>query len=154
MNMPEDRFRSIPYAERVILLPQCLRSNRCRASRKKYGILVCEECRQKRDDGNECPIPDMVSVAEEIGYKEAYIFTGGSGIVPFFKERGIPEGVVAVACEMEIREGIEKMRELGVPCQVICLLHDGCAETHFLDSDSNLKEEWRELLTQYPPENS
>ena len=150
-NELKDILSAIPYSERVVLLPQCLRSNQCKASRKKYGVLVCEECRQCRDDGIECPVPDMISSALEIGYKDVHIFTGGSGIVPFFKEHGLPEAVIAVACEMEIREGIEKMKEIGVPSQVVCLLEDGCAETHFVEDDSDLIARWKKFLTMYPP---
>lgn len=123
----------------------------CRAPRAKYGILKCQECRQLRDDGTVCPIPDMVSVAMEVGYRDIHIFTGGSGIVPFFKEHGIPEAVLAVACEIEIREGVEQMDRIGVPCQVIHLLQDGCAETRFVKEDEDPSDCWKKILTRYPP---
>lgn len=142
---------AIPYSRRTVLLPQCLRSNTCKAPRAKYGILECQECRQLRNDGTVCPIPDMVSIAKEVGYRDIFIFTGGSGIVPFFKEHGIPEAVIAVACEIEIREGVKQMDSIGVPCQIIYLLQDGCAETWFVKEGEDPAECWRKILTRYPP---
>jgi hypothetical protein len=145
-------LKNIPYAERVVLIPQCLRSNNCKAPRKKYGLLDCQNCRQIRDDNIECPIAMMIHAALETGYKNVYIFTGGSGIVPFFKENGLPAAVLGIACEMEIREGIEKMTEVGVPSQVVCLMEDGCAETHLFDKQEDFEQQWLNVLTEFPPE--
>ena len=142
---------NIPYSERIVLLPQCLRSNQCKAPRKKFGILECQKCCQKRDDGLECPIPLMVSTAYEIGYGGVYIFTGGSGIVPFFKNRGLPKAVLGVACEIEIRQGKEKMAQIGIPSQIEYLLKDGCAETIFFKDLSDFEKEWIAILTKFPP---
>lgn len=140
---------NVPYSERIILLPQCLRSNQCKAPRKKFGILECQECFQKRDDHEKCPIPIMVSIAREIGYLDVYIFSGGSGIVPLLEEKGLPKAVLGIACKSEIREGKEKMDNLGIPTQTKCLLEDGCAETILFEE--NLEKEWIKVLTEFPP---
>ena len=78
-----EELRKIPQLERTILLPQCLRSNQCKAVKKKHGLIECQECYQEREDGTKCPIPTMVKMAHEAGYKKIYIFTGGSGIALF-----------------------------------------------------------------------
>ncbi len=144
----------IPYSDRVVLLPQCLRSNLCRAPRGKYGVIKCEACGQRREDGLTCPIPPMKCVAEEIGYRGVYILTGGRGVVSLMKEVGLPKAVFAIACHPEIEEGVAKMDELGIPYQVEYLIEDGCAETKFLEDQEDLEKEWRRILTKFPPVDS
>lgn len=144
-------LRDIPYLERIVLIPQCLRSNQCKAPKKEFGILDCQECRQKREDGLECPIPTMISTALNIGYGAVYIFTGGSGIVPFFKKRGLPKAVLGIACELEIRDGKEKIKQLGIAVQIESLLRDGCAETAIFRNPDNFKKEWVDMLIKFPP---
>ena len=146
-----EKLENIPYSKRIVLLPQCLRSNQCKAPRKKFGILECQECYQKRDDGLECPLPTMVSIAYKIGYNGVYIFTGGSGIAPFLKKKGLPKAVLGVACESEIIEGREKMNQIGIHSQIEYLLRDGCSETNLFKNPENFEEEWRQILTKFPP---
>ena len=146
------KLAEVPYSGRLVLLPQCLRSNQCKAPRGKFGLLECQRCRQKREDGLECPIPDMIEIAYEIGYGGVYVFTGGSGIVPFLKERGLPGAVLGVACELEIREGKEKMDELGIPSQIEYLLETGCAETILFSNPDDIKMKWKQVLTKFPPD--
>lgn len=144
-------FSKIPYSARVVLLPQCLRSNLCKAPRRKYGVIQCEACGQNREDGLPCPIPKMVSIAKEIGYGDVYILTGGRGIDSLLKEEGLPEAVLATACRPEVEEGKEVMDKLGIPYQVEYLIEDGCAETRFLKDQDDLENEWRKILTKFSP---
>lgn len=146
------KLAEVPYSERLVLLPQCLRSNQCKAPRGKFGLLECQGCRQKREDGLECPIPTMVEIAYEIGYGGVYVFTGGSGIVSFLKEIGLPGAVLGVACEPEIIEGRKKMDELGIPNQVEYLVEAGCAETILFRDPNNFKIEWLQILTKFSPD--
>jgi len=146
------KLAEVPYSERLVLLPQCLRSNQCKAPRKKFGLLECQGCRQKRDDGLECPIPTMIEIAYEIGYGGVYVFAGGSGIVSFLEERGLPRAVLGVACEPEIREGKEKMDELGILSQVEHLVKAGCAETILFSNSDDIKMKWKQVLTKFPPD--
>jgi len=146
------KLAEVPYSERLVLLPQCLRSNQCKAPRGKFGLLECQGCRQKREDGLECPIPTMREMAYEIGYGGVYVFTGGSGIVSFLEERGLPKAVLGVACEPEIIEGRKKMDELEIPSQIEYLVKAGCAETAFLKNSDNLKTEWFQILTKFSPD--
>lgn len=138
----------IPYAKRMILLPRCLSSNLCTAPRKMFGEVECQRCGAIREDGSPCPIKRMIEIAEEIGYGDIRLFAGGSGIIRFMKVNGFPKGLLAVACEPEIREGKEKVDEKNIPLQVAYLTKDGCAETDFTDGD--VESEWRRVLTEQP----
>gem|GEM_PF-5944836 len=104
-----------------------------------------------RDDGYLCPIPDMASIARDIGYRDTYIFTGGSGIARFLQENGVPRAVLAVACDIELKEGKEMMGALGIPSQIEHLVKDGCSETLFFKEHADFREEWLRVLTRYPP---
>lgn len=145
-----ERLKNIPYSERIVLLPQCLRSNQCKAPKKEFGIVECQKCYQKRDDGLNCPIPTMISLAYDIGYTNVYIFTGGTGIFNFFTQNNPPKAVLGIACEPEIKEGLEKMNQMGVISQVEYLLEDGCAETT-LFKNKDFEEDWKLILTRFPP---
>jgi hypothetical protein len=146
-------LEDVPYSERIVLLPQCLRSNNCTAKRKEYGIIHCEDCKQERDDGLECQISEMTSIALDIGYRNVLLFAGASGIINYLSKNGIPNGVLAVACPLELKEGLEKTKHLGIPTQIEGLIEEGCAETTLFNNQDNFKNEWIRILTKYPPKN-
>lgn len=160
-----DQLSRIDYSERVVLLPQCLRSSRCTAPRADYGRVECQSCYVHRDsEMQNCYIPTLIAMARQIGYKEVHVFTGGRAILPFFMSQGMfPKAVLAVACEDEVKEGLEKLARLkeesgiSLPAQVVPLLSSRderfCSESLLFRDPENLEYEWRRMLTQYPPKN-
>lgn len=154
MEEHDDRLREIPYSERAVLLPQCLRSNHCRAPTQKHGIIHCERCGQKRDDGIECPVPAMIKIAEDIGYRKVFVLLGGSGIESYFREKERPAAVLGVACTREVELAMPLMKSLGIVSQAKYLKHDGCSETMPFNQPSDWRREWTEFLTRRPPKAS
>ncbi len=118
----------VPYSQRVLLLPHCLRpSQDCPGRMTKQG-LDCTGCTR-----TECAIHRLRSAAIEAGYGGICVAPGGRLAVRFLVERQ-PAGVIAVACDKELEEGLEAIEEIewsnGRPTVVtIPLLRDGCVDT-------------------------
>jgi hypothetical protein len=126
MNGIEKRLSRTPASRRVLLLPHCLRRvDTCRA---KYGDdgLVCLHCNV------ECPINILTRAAKDAGYGAICVAPGGSLALKFVL-RNNPVGIVAVACDKELREGIEAVKSSaargGMAIVVIPLSRDGCLNT-------------------------
>ena len=101
-------FSRIPYDDRIVLLPQCLRSTeKCKAE-ERAAEYICKKCRS-------CKIADILDYAEKLGYMDVRIVKGGRAVARLLKELK-PKAVLGVACNFE--------GTLGVP-----LLRDGCADT-------------------------
>jgi len=122
-------IESVPPHERVLLLPHCLRiSGRCRAASGEDG-LACVGCSE------ECRVNILRTHALALGYKGVCIAPGGSLALRYVKERR-PSGIVAVACDKELREGVDGVRDLAadhgidLPAIVIIpLTREGCVDT-------------------------
>lgn len=126
MNGTEKRLSRTPAAGRVLLLPHCLRRvDTCRA---KYGGdgLECKRCNP------ECPINILTRAARDAGYGGICVAPGGSLALNFVMKNS-PRGIVAVACDKELREGIEALKDSaaagGMAIVVIPLSKDGCLNT-------------------------
>ena len=122
-------IEAVPPHERVLLLPHCLRmSGRCRAASREDG-LACVGCSE------ECRVNILRSHALALGYKGVCVAPGGSLALRYVKDRR-PSGIVAVACDKELREGVEGVRDLAadhgidLPAIVIIpLTREGCVDT-------------------------
>jgi hypothetical protein len=118
----------IPFAQRVLLLPHCLRpSQDCPGKMTKQG-LDCTGCTQV-----ECAIYQLRATAAEAGYGGVCVAPGGRLAVRFLDVHQ-PAGVVAVACHKELEEGLEAVDQMawtnGKPIVVVVpLLQDGCVDT-------------------------
>lgn len=114
------KFAATPYSERVLLLPQCLRSKDCPAELKEHGY-ECQGC-------GKCDIKRINAQAERLGYKHVYIIPGGSIVTKIFaKEK--PTACLGVACLKELMLGSFVCEKLGIVGQGIALLRDGCVNT-------------------------
>ncbi|MDY7079988.1 MAG: DUF116 domain-containing protein [Chloroflexota bacterium] len=119
---------SVPFAERVLLLPHCLRpSQDCPGKTTKQG-LDCTGCTLV-----ECAIYQLRMTASEAGYRGICVAPGGRLAVRFLTEHK-PNGVVAIACHKELEEGLEAIDQLewtnGKPAiAMMTLLQDGCVDT-------------------------
>ena len=113
-------FRKIPFEERALFLPQCLRNaDDCKAKSTDMGY-ECVHC------GN-CAISEIKRKAEGMGYS-VFIVPGGR-MVYNIMENARPKGVIGVACPFELAEAMEKVTDVGIPCQGILLDKDGCRNT-------------------------
>ncbi len=114
------RFAATPYPERILLLPQCLRSRDCPAELKEHGY-ECQEC-------GKCKIEEVIQEAKRLGYKDVFILPGGS-IVKKILVKEKPKACLGVACLKELMLGSFICEKFGVVGQGIALLKDGCVNT-------------------------
>jgi hypothetical protein len=113
-------FASIPYKERILLLPQCLRATDCPAELGKYGY-ECQEC-------GKCVVKTIKHIAEKLGYKGTFILPGGRLAQKILTELE-PKACLGVACSKELVLGSFLCEKMGVIGQGVALLRDGCINT-------------------------
>ena len=119
-NSGRDRFISTPYSDRVLLIPQCLRSRHCPAEVREHGY-QCINC-------GRCRLGNVISEALSMGYKRAMIISGGSVVSKAFTMLR-PKGCLAVGCLKELVMGSFVCEKFGVVGHGLPLLRDGCVET-------------------------
>lgn len=123
-------LENVPFAQRVLLLPHCLRpSQGCPGKMTKQG-LDCTGCTRV-----ECAIYQLRAAAAEAGYesKSICVAPGGRLAIRFLIEHQ-PTNVVAVACDKELEEGLEAIDQMEwegdkPTVAVVPLLRDGCVDT-------------------------
>lgn len=115
-----DSFAATPYGERVLLLPQCLRSKDCPAKIGKHGY-ECQQC-------GRCNIAKIIQLSKNLGYKGAFILPGGSLAQKILIDLK-PKASIGVACSKELVLGSYLCEKVGVIGQGIELLKDGCINT-------------------------
>jgi len=113
--------------KRALFLPHCSRKyldNRCHAAfDPKIPSYKCGHC------SPDCLINRTVSFAENKGY-DVYILPGGS-CIPKILRAGRYEGAVGVACGEETKVSGDLLKDMGVACQAVPLIKNGCANTIF-----------------------
>jgi len=134
----EERLSQIAPSERVLLLSHCQRpSQTCPGKFNKKGLVCTEDCNEN------CVIRRFKEAALRAGYKGICIAAGGAMAIRFVKENN-PAGIVAIACDKELAEGVEGVREIvkdeqEMPAIVnIPLLTDGCVDTE-VDEEQVMK---------------
>jgi len=115
-----EKFASIPYSERILMLPQCLRSRECPAELGEYGY-ECQEC-------GKCNLKKIIHLAKTLGYKGIFILPGGSIAKKILLEVK-PKASLGVACFKELVLGSFLCEKLEVIGQGVALLRDGCVDT-------------------------
>ncbi len=106
--------------ERLLLLPQCLRSQKCPATLSSTEGIKCIEC-------GACVIKKIKEKAKKLGMK-TIIVPGGTFAARMIKKHK-PKAVIGVGCLFEIQEGLNMCEKYGVPAQGVVLLKDGCVDT-------------------------
>ena len=115
------RFASTPFAERIVLVPQCLRRiGRCRARETSRGY-ECASCMA-------CPAGEILAEAKRLGYKGTFMLKGGRAVAGILASER-PSAVVGIACSYEGALGIVECERAGVAVQFVPLTADGCFET-------------------------
>jgi len=130
-------FDAIPYADRIVFVPHCMRNlQKCKA--KEMGsYYVCAEC-------GACKIVEISKRSGELGYKALYILKGGKAVKKLTEELK-PRAVLGVACYFEGVMGMEESEKHGLVAQFTPLLKDGC-----VDTDVDLAEVFKALGRKAP----
>ncbi len=120
VNYPE--FVRTKLEERVLLMPQCVRSIDCPAKLSSLEGIKCIEC-------GRCEIAKLSAICKELGIR-LYISPGGT----FTKRillynRGRVKAVVGVACYPNLYEGMLNIKLAGIPAQGVPLKTTGCVNT-------------------------
>ncbi|MCK4246981.1 MAG: DUF116 domain-containing protein [Methanomicrobia archaeon] len=115
-----DNFKKIPPKERVIVLPQCLRSIKCPAKLSSVNGIECVKC-------GSCYIKEFKEKTEALGYR-IFILPGGT-FVKRVLEGARPKAVLGIACFNDLFEGIRICEKVRIPVQGVLLKTTGCVET-------------------------
>lgn len=128
MSQIKERLSEVEPARRVLLLAQCLRpSQTCPGKFSRQGLECPGDCR------HDCVVRRLRDAALHLGYGGVCVAAGGAMALRFVKEYS-PAGIVAVACDKELSEGVEGVKELAAGEEepaivVVPLLRDGCVDT-------------------------
>jgi hypothetical protein len=115
------RFAAVPFARRIVLVPQCLRKlGTCKAKETARGY-QCAECMA-------CPAGRVLREASRLGYKGVFMLKGGRAIAGLIAEEE-PSAVVGIACDYEGALGMLQCERAGAAVQFVPLSRDGCADT-------------------------
>ncbi len=110
----------IPFEDRIVLLPQCLRKRDCPARLDSIKGFQCTKC-------GRCGVGDIMKFCDEKNIK-VFIVPGGSFVKKVIK-LSRPKAIIGVGCHIELREASLVLEYLKVPGRGINLEKDGCIET-------------------------
>lgn len=110
----------IPFEDRILLLPQCLRKRDCPAILDSLKGFQCKNC-------GRCGIGNLISFCNEKNIK-VFIIPGGSFVKKIIKLTH-PKAIIGVGCHIELREASLLLDYLKIPGRGINLEKDGCVET-------------------------
>jgi hypothetical protein len=115
------KFAETPFAERIILVPHCMRNiEHCKA--KEIGShYICTEC-------NACKIGAISKKSKELGYNGLFVLKGGKAVEKLIVEKK-PKAIIAVACFFEGAQGMELCEKHHITVQFVPLTKDGCVAT-------------------------
>jgi len=111
---------------RALLLPHCARSHMDRHCMADFDAEVptykCKACQ------DSCLINKATALGKAKGY-DVYVIPGGACAGKILRD-GKYEGVVGVACGMELKMGLGPLKKLAIPGQGVFLTKNGCAGSH------------------------
>ena len=125
----EERFSLILPSQRILLISYCHRSSAvCKAKIIVWG-LECVKCSPL------CQINLLRKAALDYGYKGVCIAPSSSMALKFIVKKKT-QGILAIACQKELDEGILSVTKLThdknkerLPIVIVPLLKDGCVDT-------------------------
>ncbi|VVB77314.1 Uncharacterised protein [uncultured archaeon] len=115
----DNAFRKVPFDQRAIFLPQCLRSVNCRAVLSPEGIR-CLNC-------GACGIAQAKREADRLGCM--LFVVPGSSFIGRMIEKYRPKAVIGVGCLHEVRNGLDMMHKIKMPTVSVLLDRFGCVDT-------------------------
>ncbi len=114
-----DQYEDVPYEQRAVFIPQCLRSPKCPAPLTPEGIM-CIGC-------GKCGLGKLKEETEQLGTK--FFIAPGSSLIKRMIKQYRPKAILGVGCHLEVKEGIDLIRSINLPVQGIKLACDGCVNT-------------------------
>jgi len=115
------RFLTTPFSQRMVLVPQCLRSTAACQAEESGNEYLCRRC-------GACKVARIAQRAQDLGYLGTKILKGGSALVRLVGETQA-KAVLGVCCCIEGVLGILACERAGVPAFCVPLLRSGCADT-------------------------
>ncbi len=110
-----------PFNRRLLLLPQCLKSNGfCQGTFDELGLL-CAGCKG-------CVINDVLNEAELLGYTT--LVAEGTTVAIGLVEEGSIDAVIGVSCMPVLQRSFEQVSRAAVPVIGLPLMYDGCTNTN------------------------
>jgi hypothetical protein len=122
----EKRYVSVPFANRIVLVPHCLRNHEVCKAKDHGSYYMCVQC-------GKCKISDISKKCKELGYQGLYILKGGRTIEQLIAKEH-PGAIIGVACSFEGAQGMELCEKHDLTVQFVPLTKDGCVNTD-LDID-------------------
>ena len=120
-TLNEERYKSVSYNQRILFLPQCLRSSKhCKATLDDEGW-KCKNC-------GKCAICNLKKLAEELGYAGIFIVPGGSMVHKIISKYH-PKAVLGIGCYDEVLMAMDQLSGTGIAVQGVMLNVEGCKDT-------------------------
>lgn len=113
-----DKFKKTKE-RRAVILPQCMRSPKCRARCDPILGYECTKC-------GMCDIARIVEAADKYNFK-VFVVPGDSFVRKILKSYN-PGACLGVACYVELTESMQAVSKY-MPVQGVCLIKDGCYDT-------------------------
>ena len=134
----ECRVASVPFSQRLLLLPHCLRNaEQCPAAYNAEG-LHCQQC-------GACELGGLKSIAETLGYR--VLIAEGSPVVMQWILSGRISAILGVGCLRSLEKAFEKLQLAGIPALAVPLHSSTC-------KDSTTDIDWVLKMIQTPFEPS
>ena len=116
---------------KALLIPHCARDfmdRRCMAEfDPEVPTYTCKSC------NDNCMVNKATKLGNTKGY-DVYVIPGGSCAEKILRDKHY-EGVIGVACGMELKMAIGLLKKLGIAGQGVFLTRNGCSNTNLnLDS--------------------
>ncbi len=119
-GLNKKNFSNIGAKDRILVVPQCLRHEKCPARLDSRLGVTCKEC-------GMCDIKELKKEAERLGYG-FYIVPGGTFVERIIK-RVKPMAALGVACHRDLYSGMHRISMAECAVQGVPLIRDGCIHT-------------------------
>ncbi len=120
-HLNNKKFMKIKGQDRILVVPQCLRSVKCPARLDSSVGVACRDC-------GLCVIKELKAEADRLGYG-FYIVPGGSFVERIVK-RIRPKAALGVACYKDLSIGMHELSRAECLVVGVPLIKDGCVETN------------------------
>ena len=116
----KSRVTNVPFSQRLLLLPHCLRNaQQCSAIYDSEG-LHCQQC-------GGCELGYLKSTAETLGYR--VLIAEGSPIVMQWILSGRVNAILGVGCLRSLEKAFEKLQLAGIPAMAVPLHNSDCKDS-------------------------
>jgi len=106
--------------ERLLVMPQCLRSGDCKATLHPALGYQCRRC-------GKCPLGELSKLADAQGFR--FFIVPGDRYAKRLIRDFAADAAIGVACPCELSEALIAGMRMGVAAMGVTLSRDGCFET-------------------------